>query len=221
MKKILILFLFLTFNVGYARDFSQAELSIVNITKPEINGFSDRYGFLLFGLIGSLVEHEATKEKHTEQINKNLDGDRLIQLFLKGLEIELRAVNKFKSINIIPNTNEKIPFRGWHKNETLISSYDKPNTSDYICEFGIEDFTLHKQFLGDVITASAVIKIFDKKKNMIIATSRDFSVQYPPSIKDDAPVEETQKIIDEVTNKVVKIITKGVVEKIDFDKINE
>ena len=71
-----------------------------------------------------------------------------------------------------------------------------------------------------MITATAGIKIIDKKTKKIIVTTRDYSVQYPPSIKDDAPVEETKKIFDDSISKIVKIITKGVVEKIDFDKIN-
>jgi hypothetical protein len=219
MKKILIVLLLLAFNVGYARDFSQAELSIVNVTTPEINGFSDRVGWF-FGLIGSLVEQDATKEKHTNQVNKNVDADLLIQAFIKGLEYELNETKRFKSIKVLSKNKDAKHFQDWYKNEDILYSFDQPETSDFICEFGIYEFTLHKELLGDVITATAGIKIIDKKTKKIIVTARDFSVQYPPSIKDDAPVEETKKIFDDSISKIVKIITKGVVEKIDFDKIN-
>ena len=204
---------------SFAGDLSQTELSIVNVTTPEIEGLSDRYGFL-FGIIGTLVEQDATREKHTNQVNKNIDSDLLIQAFIKGLEYEFNEIKRFKSIKVLSNNKETKHFQDWYKNEIILYTFDQDEGSDFICEFGIYDFTLHKQALGDVITASAGIKIIDKKTKKIIAKARDYSVVYPPSIKDDAPVEETKKIFDDAINKVVKVITKGVVEEINFEKIN-
>ena len=206
-------------DVSFAGDLSQAELSIVNVTTPEITGFSDQFGFL-FGLVGYLIERDATQEKHTAQVSKNINAEALIQKFTQELEHQFNETKRFKTIKVLSNNKETKHFQDWYKNESILYSFDQPETSDFICEFGIYDFTLQKQLLGDVITVSAGIKIIDKKTKKIILTARDYSVVYPPSINDDASIEETKKIYDEVIAKAAKVITKGVVEKIDFNKIH-
>jgi hypothetical protein len=62
--------------MSYARDFSQTELSIVNVTVPQIKGVSDRSGFWL-GYFGSIFEESVTKEKQTNQVKNNIDIDSL------------------------------------------------------------------------------------------------------------------------------------------------
>ena len=218
MKKILIIFFLLTFNIGYTRDFSQAELSIVNVTVPELKGLSDRSGFWL-GYFGSIFEESVSKEKQTNQVKNNIDIDSLIQNFAKGLQNEFTAQKKFKSIKVIPNNKNLKNYKDWLKNENTTYQFDPSESSEYFCEFGIREFTVNKQFLTDEITVSAAIRIIDKKTSKIIATIEDSSYVLPPPIRDDAPVEETKKIFDDAIVSLVKVITKSIVEKINFSKL--
>jgi len=217
MKKILLLLFFIT-HISYARDFSQAELSIVNVTVPEIKGVSDRSGFWL-GYFGSIFEDSVTKEKQTNQVKNNIDVDSFMQNFAKALESEFISVNKFKSIKVMPNDKSLKNYKDWLKNETLTYQFDQSDTSEYFCEFGIKEFSVIKQFLTDEITASAAIKIFDKKTKKIITTIEEDSYVLPPPILDDAPMEETKKIFDDAIAKLVQVITKNIVEKINFSEL--
>jgi len=217
MKKILILLFFIT-HMSYAKDFSQTELSIVNVTIPQIKGVSDRSGFWL-GYFGSIFEESVTKEKQTNQVKNNIDIDSLIQNFAKGLESEFAALHKFKSIKIISNHKDLKNYKDWLKDQNTTYQFTPSDTSEYICEFGIKEFTVNKQFLTDEITTSIAIRIFDKKTNKIMATIEEDSYVLPPPIGDDAPVEETKKIFDDAIAELVKVITKNVVKKIDFSKL--
>jgi hypothetical protein len=209
----IIIFLALLFSLSLNADTNKDPITLVSVTKPELESFSTTglFGQNIELWIGNIFMYGLTQGKDTKDFNTLLQPAEILNLINSQIKSELIASNKFNVLDEIYIEENKIQYENWLDKKDRTSK----NSSDYICEIGIGKILLKHEDTYKFIQIEFAIKIINKSQ--IINTQKTqmgIFWERVEGIEDKNNTESVKKAYLETLNKLSKKLAKELVDKI-------
>lgn len=218
-----IIFLVLLISINLNADTDKDPITLVSVTKPELEGFSTTGVGGLIGaatipyvgdILGRGVEAGLSEEKYTKDFNTYIKSSEVRDIVVNQIKSALIESKRFSVIDETFTEDHEIKYDNWLDIKDRLSS----NANDYILEVGIGKVRLEDQFIRKILRAEFAIKIINK--NEVIKTQSstlgDFLLRWETvdTIKDKNDTNEVKKAYLETLNKLSKKLAKELVDKI-------
>jgi hypothetical protein len=209
----IIIFLALLFSLNLNADTNKDPITLVSVTKPELESFSTTglFNQNIELWIGNIFLYGLTQGKDTKDFNALIQPAEVLNLINSQVKSELIASNKFNVLDEIYIEENKIQYENWLDKKDRTSK----NSSDYICEIGIGKILLKHEDTYKFIQIEFALKIINK--NQIINTQKTqmgIFWERVEGIEDKNNTESVKKAYLETLNKLSKKLAKEVVDKI-------
>ena len=209
----IIIFLALLFSLSLNADTNKDPITLVSVTKPELESFSTTglFGQNIELLIGNIFMYGLTQGKDTKDFNTLVQPAEILDLINSQIKSELIASSKFNVLDEIYIEENKIQYENWLDKKDRTAK----NSSDYICEIGIGKILLKHEDTYKFIQIEFAIKIINK--NQIISnqkTQMGIFWERVESIEDKNNTESVKKAYLETLNQLSKKLAKELIDKI-------